>query len=226
MMSRWQISLRRLSAICLLQDKPVNSCISHSSDAKALENSVPVPRLLAVGEQKRSGLILCKEHYAEFAGPGAAINCPTEQGYTLILAIGSPEIIHVETHEERQKAYGRRIQWVRWLHKIVSYSDPLQRAEKLLAGFEEFFGSEILARIPVEVLSLLAGVLPQTIAMAQSQTHYSGATASVSLNSFLSDVNVSILNLDSQSFKTIPFKAAMHRPPCLESFTPALPCSA
>lgn len=202
----------------------MNSCISHSSSVQALETCVPPHRLLVVGEQKRSGVILCKEHYAEFAGPGAAINCTMEQSYTLILAIGAPDIIPVETHEERQKAYSRRIQWVRWLHKIVSYSDPLQRTEKLLSGFEEFFGSGILARIPIEVLGLLAGVFPQTIAMVQSQSQ-SSAT-SVSLDTFVNDVNVSILRLESQLFHTIPFKATVHRPPGLESFTLALPCSA
>jgi hypothetical protein len=207
----------------------VNSCISHSSNAQALETCVPAHRLLTVGEQKRSGLILCKEHYAEFAGPGAAINCTMEQSYTLILAIGAPDIIPVETHEERQKAYSRRIQWVRWLNKIVSYSDPLQRTEKLLSGFEEFFGSEILARIPIEVLGLLAGVLPQTIAMVQSQGQSFGATTSVSLNAFSNDLNVSILRLDNrldQLFHAIPFRTALYRPPDSESFTLALPCSA
>ncbi len=204
----------------------MNSCISPRSDANVLERSVSARCLLAVGEQKRSGLILCKEHYAEFAGPGAAINCSTEQSYSLILAIGSPEIIHVETHEERQKAYSRRIQWVRWLNKIVSYSDSLQRTEKLLSGFEEFFGNAILARIPIEVLGLLAGVLPQTIAMVRSQTHSSGAAPSVSLSTFSDDLNVSILRLDSDPLHTLPFKPAVNRPSCLESFTPALPCSA
>ncbi|MGQ9872223.1 hypothetical protein [Leptodesmis sp.] len=202
----------------------MNRCISHSSSVQALETYAPAHRLLAVGEQKRSGVILCKEHYAEFAGPGAAINCAMTQNYTLILAIGAPDIVPVETHEERQKAYSRRIQWVRWLHKIVSYSDPLQRTEKLLSGFEEFFGSEILARIPIEVLGLLAGVLPQTIAMVQSESQPSAISGS--LSAFSDDLNVSILRLDSQLFHTIPFKAPVYRSLSLESFTLALPCSA
>jgi hypothetical protein len=204
----------------------VDSLTSHSLNANILDTSVSVHHLLAVGEQKRSGIILCKEHYAEFAGPGAAINSSMEQSYALILAIGSPEIIHVETHEERQKAYGRRIQWVRWLHKIVSYSDPLQRAEKLLAGFEEFFGGDILVRIPIEVLGLLAGVLPQTIALVQTQANFSGGSMSVSFSTFSEDSNVSILKLGHHPLSAVPFKASVHRPACLESIPWALPCSA
>lgn len=126
-------------------------------------------QLSAVGEQKRSGLILCKSHYAEFAGPGAAVCNLFESDYATVIAIGSPELVEVNTHAERQKAYSRRIQWVRWLHKIVAQPEPMQRAEKLLVGFEEFFGSEILAGIPDVTLSLLAGVLPQTMTAARFQ---------------------------------------------------------
>ncbi|NJP10739.1 MAG: hypothetical protein HC866_15725 [Leptolyngbyaceae cyanobacterium RU_5_1] len=148
----------------------MNSCISHDLTQKAPEVIAPFQRLLAVGETKRSGLILCKVHYAEFAGPGAVIGCPVEPTYSSVIAIGSPEIFEVVTHEQRQKAYSRRIQWVRWLHKIVAQPDPIQRAEKLFAGFEEFFGGEVLADIPDTVLALLAGVLPQTIASLRSHT--------------------------------------------------------
>jgi hypothetical protein len=218
----------RVNPFCmnlLLLDKPVDNCSAHSSDTNSIETSNLRHHLLAVGEQKRSGIILCKEHYAEFAGPGAAINSSVDQSYALILAIGSPEIIQVDTHEERQRAYGRRIQWVRWLHKIVSHADPLQRTEKLLAGFEEFFGSEILARIPVEVLSLLAGVLPQTVTLVQSQSHFSGGIISVPLHSFTEDENVSLIRLGSQSPHPLPIKPSIC-PSYLDSFAAAFPCSA
>ncbi|MDX2231241.1 MAG: hypothetical protein NW220_16510 [Leptolyngbyaceae cyanobacterium bins.349] len=147
----------------------MNICTTHSPINISQNTSFSTRRLLAVGENKRSGLILCKPHYAEFAGPGAAICSPFEANYAQIIAIGSPDIVEVVTYEGRQQAYGRRIQWVRWLHKIVSEVEPNQRAEKLFAGFEEFFGSEVLVGIPNEVLALLAGVLPHTIALLRSQ---------------------------------------------------------
>lgn len=121
-----------------------------------------------MGESKRSGLILCKPNHAEFVGPGSAICNPGEVRYTRIIAIGSPDLVEMTTYEQRQQAYSRRIQWVRWLHRIVSEPDGLQRAEKLFYGFEEFFGSDILAGIPNDVLALLAGVLPQTIVTLRS----------------------------------------------------------
>jgi hypothetical protein len=145
--------------------KCVNTAIAPDIPPRYRPSATPLPNspLFTVGESKRSGVILCKSHCAEFAGPGAAISTPAEQGYTAVLAIGCPELVLVTAHSERQKAYGRRIQWLRWLNKIVSHPEPAQRVEKLLAGFEEFFGNEIVAAIPSEVISSLAGVLPQTV---------------------------------------------------------------
>ncbi len=138
-------------------------------------SSVPIvsspSRLLALGGQKRSGLILCKPHYAEFVGPGSAICNPIGANYTKIIVIGSPEFVEVTSYDARQQAYSRRIQWVRWLQRIVAEADPIQRADQLLSGFEEFFGSDVLAGIPNDALALLAGVLPTTIATQRVCCH-------------------------------------------------------
>lgn len=185
-----------------------------------------VNRLFAVGERKRSGLILCNPHSAEFAGPGAAICNPFQIGYTQIIAIGAPEIVEVSHYDDRQKAYGRRIQWVRWLHKIALEPIATQRAENLLAGFEEFFGSEILTELAPEVLALLAGVLPHTIQLLRSQPlerersqSQPRATASQSLNVRVIDLEPAIAPLQPDSFVTL---LTCHPP---TNFYP-LPCSA
>lgn len=127
--------------------------------------------ILAVSEQKKCGLILCKTYHADFAGPGAAVGSPVEQGYNVVIAIGSPELIPVETYEDRYKAYGRRIQWMRWLERITNYPDPSVRVEKLLAGFEAFFSRQVVIELPDEVLALLVGVLPQTVNAVRSQQY-------------------------------------------------------
>jgi hypothetical protein len=136
------------------------------------ETPLTFERLLAVSSHKRSGLILCKAFHAEFAGPGAMVCSPAEQEYTAVIAIGSPALVEVLTYEERRQAYGRRIQWIRWLHTIVKNPDPTQRAEKLCSSFEEFFGSHILVAIPDDILALLAGVLPETVKTVRSQHRY------------------------------------------------------
>jgi hypothetical protein len=125
--------------------------------------------LLAVSEQRKSGLILCREFYAEFAGPGAAVFTPVERPYTAVIAIGAPEITRVTEPRDRQRAYSRRIQWFRWLEKISDSANPAQRAEKLLYSFEAFFDSRVLISLPDQILALLVGVLPQTIALVRAQ---------------------------------------------------------
>jgi hypothetical protein len=110
-----------------------------------LDTALNVHQLLAVSEHKRSGLIICKAHHAEFAGPGAAVGTLVEQACVSVIAIGAPEIVSVVTHQQRQTAYSRRIQWMRWLQKITDHSDAIERAEKLFASFEEFFGAQALS---------------------------------------------------------------------------------
>jgi len=199
----------------------VNSCITTDLGHPGLKHPVSSPHLLVVGEQKRSGLILCKQYYAEFAGPGAAICNPFKAGYERIIAIGSPEIIEVTSYEERQQAYGRRIQWVRWLQRIVSEPEATQRAEKLFAGFEEFFGSEILSGLPNDVLALLAGVLPHTITLLRSQHEgigrgnqdFSPSSKPLDITVILLQKKADRLNADFSSFtNNHPLKALGNLP--------------
>jgi hypothetical protein len=138
--------------------------------ASELEAALSAQQLVAVGEHKRSGLIICKAHHAEFAGPGAIVGSPVEQACVSIIAIGAPEMMPVVTSKQRQTAYSRRIQWIRWLQKITEHADATQRAEKLFASFEEFFGASALMALSDEVLALLIGVMPLTIAAVRS--HY------------------------------------------------------
>ena len=137
-----------------------------------LNSSAEGPRpLLVVGEQKKSGLILCKEFHAEFAGPGAALCSPAEQPYKAVIAIGSPDIMATSSENERSRAYGLRIQWSRWLYRIADQENPTDRVEKLLAGLEGFFGRSVVMSLPSEVLALLVGVLPQTVDQVKDDYH-------------------------------------------------------
>ena len=147
----------------------MDSQFSSFNSLNSAEIAASSDLLLAISEQKKSGLILCKEYHAEFAGPGAAVATSVEQPYRAVIAIGAPELLPTTTPDGRKRAYGRRIQWARWLQKIVDHPEPTTRAEKLLAGFEEFFGRHVVLSLPTEVLALLAGVFPQTIDVVRSQ---------------------------------------------------------
>jgi hypothetical protein len=148
-----------------------------------------------------------------------------DQNCLAIIAIGSPEITEIQTYEERQQAYGRRIQWIRWLQKITDHPDPVQRAEKLFSGFEAFFGGQILMSLPDEVLALLAGVLPQTIAIVHSQYRYLRQTNQLAAESNESHLGPSVIALNPitmQAFAGMStlvsgsngFIDALHNLPC------------
>lgn len=160
--------------------------------------------LLAISEHKKSGLILCKQYHAEFAGPGAAVNSSVEPLYRAVIAIGSPELIQTTTSEDRLKAYGRRIQWGRWLQKIVENPDPMIRAEKLLAGFEEFFGRQVVVGLPCEVLALLASVFPGTIEQVRSQHWRGGKAGTMTFLPGSDQLKVTTISLNPHEVPEVP----------------------
>ncbi len=165
---------------------------------KPLISEVPPPSepLLAISEHKKSALILCKQYHAEFAGPGAAVNCSAEPAYRAVIAIGSPQLTPLLTPEDRRRAYGRRIQWGRWLQKIVEHPDSFVRSEKLLVGFEEFFGRQVVTGLPSEVLALLAGVFPGTIEQVRSQHWRSTRSGTMSFLPGSDQLKVTTVSLD------------------------------
>ncbi|MCY7407022.1 MAG: hypothetical protein LH631_06500 [Alkalinema sp. CAN_BIN05] len=142
--------------------------VNHFTKTSPIEGPAP---LLMVGEQKKSGLILCKEFHAEFVGPGAALCSPVEQPYKAVIAIGSPDIMATSNTMDRSRAYGLRIQWSRWLYRIADQDNPIDRVEKLLAGLEGFFGRSVVMSLPIEVLALLVGVFPHTVEQVKENYH-------------------------------------------------------
>lgn len=120
-------------------------------------------RFMTINRCKRNGLIIYKPHHAEFAGPGAAVGGNCDLDCQKVIPVGNLSLIVPDNFNDRQTAYKIRIQWLRLMKKSTEYDDPLQRAEKLMFQFENFFDSQTLEQLPDEAFSLLVGVLPQTI---------------------------------------------------------------
>ncbi|WP_088239639.1 hypothetical protein [Calothrix rhizosoleniae] len=124
-------------------------------------------KLLTVNSRRRNGLILFKEYHAEFAGPGAAVGGDYDRDCQGVLPIGNLSLLKMESHEERQKAYLIRRQWIRLIGQITQNSSPTQRVHKILDQFEQYFPSDVVADLPDEAFALLIGVLPQTACMVR-----------------------------------------------------------
>jgi len=108
-------------------------------------------------------LILYKGFHAEFAGPGAAVGSIHDLDCQLALPVGNLSLLAPDSHEERQKAYLIRRQWIRLMKQITEKPTPQQRVQKILEQFEQYFDAETVAQLPDEAFALLVGVLPQTV---------------------------------------------------------------
>ncbi|PAX59589.1 hypothetical protein [Brunnivagina elsteri] len=132
-------------------------------------------KVLVVNSRRRNGLILFKRYHAEFAGPGAAVGGDYDRDCLGVLPIGNLSLLTPETHEERQKAYLIRRQWIRLIKQITENSVAAQRVQKILEQFEQYFPSEMVSRLPDEAFAFLVGVLPQTAAIVRrSGSHVDG----------------------------------------------------
>lgn len=120
-------------------------------------------QVLMVNSRRRNGLILYKRYHAEFAGPGAAVGSFYDRDCEWALPVGNLSLLSPESHEERQKAYLIRRQWIRLMKQITEKPSPVQRVQKILEQFEQYFDSETIARMPDEAFAQLIGVLPQTV---------------------------------------------------------------
>jgi hypothetical protein len=119
--------------------------------------------VFVVNSRKRNGLILFKHYHAEFAGPGAAVGGDYDRDCQWVIPIGNLSLLTLESHEDRQKAYLIRRQWIRLIKQITENPAPRQRVQKILDQFEQYFPPEMVASLPDEAFALLVGVLPQTV---------------------------------------------------------------
>ena len=134
-------------------------------------------QLLMVNSRRRNGLVIYKQFHAEFAGPGAAVGGFFDMDCVKAIPVGDLSLVEPDTHEERQKAYLIRRQWIRLTQQFTDNAVPLQRAQMILNQFENYFDPATVAQLPDEAFALLVGVLPQTIrSMRQSSTNLNPKT--------------------------------------------------
>ncbi len=128
-------------------------------------------QLLIVNSRRKNGLILIKNYYAEFAGPGSAVGSWFDADLEKAIPVGNLSLIKPKTSEEKQKGYLIRRQWVRLMKQITDNPIPEERAQVILNQFENWFDAETVAALPDEAFALLVGVLPQTIKKTRDVIH-------------------------------------------------------
>ncbi|MBF2026453.1 MAG: hypothetical protein IGS48_06765 [Oscillatoriales cyanobacterium C42_A2020_001] len=160
-----------------------NEVLSHNQksvelqDVKEILHRLASEELLIVNSRRRNGLIIYKQYYAEFAGPGAAVGGFFDVDCQQILPVGELSLVYPADQEERQKAYLIRRQWIRLTHQLTDNPLPMQRAQMILNQFENYFGAETVEQLPDEAFALLVGVLPQTVRMLRQNSANLGVRA-------------------------------------------------
>lgn len=155
----------RMCVPCIQGYSVIKHCQERMEDSQEKEilTQMHSQQLLIVNSRRRNGLILYKRYHAEFAGPGAAVGGLFDKDCQRSLPVGNLSLIHPETAEERQRAYLIRRQWIRLTTQITNDPVPLQRAQKILTQFQQYFDAETVAHLPDDAFALLVGVLPETI---------------------------------------------------------------
>ncbi len=126
-------------------------------------------QLLSVANNSDAGVILQKNFFAEFVGPGAAIGGMFDVGCVKIYTLGKGELSTPATLIERQQAFHRRIEDIEMMQKLCQSEAPLQRSIDLLELLCDRFSLPEVRKIPNDVLAKTVGVFPNTIVMAWQQ---------------------------------------------------------
>lgn len=142
------------------------------SSSEPLDPESPLGRIRSgqtwiVNNRRRNGLILVKEFYAEFAGPGAAVGGAIDSDCYAVIPLGDFELLEPKSVAERKTGYLTRLQWLKLIERAVARGDARQRSRKLLDLFEEFFDRSDIEKLPDLALAAIVGVIPKTVRMVR-----------------------------------------------------------
>lgn len=149
-------------------DATIPAAILTGSDPAALADYLLQGHLLVVSKRQRNGLLLVKEFYAEFAGPGAIVGGNFDRDCRRVIPVGHLSLTPPSNHDECQEAFLIRRQWIRLTQQFTDSSGPaVGRARMILNQFETYFDARAVQKLPDEAFALLVGVFPHTVRLAR-----------------------------------------------------------
>jgi hypothetical protein len=132
--------------------------------------------LLKVKGAKGSAVILCRRHYAEIIGPGAAIGGILDLDVRQVIPLGEVRFQAPESREDKQKAFVMRQKWCNSVQKMIQTHDsPLERAFLMLEKLRQYSGLQAVDSLSDDVIAQLVAVLPKTVSLARSYHNYQEA---------------------------------------------------
>lgn len=146
-----------------------------NSQVKSVPAELPLSffksgQFLCLSPDCKGGLILQKQFYADFVGPGAVVGSNFDVNCISVYVVGTVEFLVPTTYSERQQAYQKRLAYTQQLQEIAGKEAPLQRGFSILHQLCEWVGAKHTQQIPDELVARLAGVLTKTITSVK-KTH-------------------------------------------------------
>ncbi len=144
---------------------------SANKPAQPATSALPVSlfqsgQLLAIPPNCRGGLILQRSFYADLIGPGSAVGGYFDVKCKSVYLLGNLQFYVPTTYEDRRLAVHKRINCIKKQQSIVLVPSAIERAERIIDLLCRWLGKAEAQKIPHDLLSQLAGVLPKTTTQA------------------------------------------------------------
>lgn len=137
---------------------------SHSNgDLDRILTDIKEGLFLIVNSRRKNGLIIYKQHHAEFAGPGALVGGIIDPDAVELIPVGNWSISPPQDERERQRAILMRRQWIVLFNRTTTNIDPHTRVKQILNQFENWFDPDTVTEIPDDAIARLVGVTSDTV---------------------------------------------------------------
>lgn len=135
-------------------------------------------QLLALHPDSQGGLILLKTHYADFIPDGAAVGGHLDLNCSMIYPLGDVRLVAPATSKQRRQAFNTRLSYLNRLQELMLIPTPLGRTQSVIMQLFQWVGYGPTQHIPTALIAHLAGVLPETAAIARQQVGHLHCRAS------------------------------------------------
>lgn len=138
-----------------------------SPQAAALLAQLQSGNIFQLAPECQGGLIIEKQFYSDFAGPGAAIGGQFDAACVAIYPVGAIQVRSLTSRQERFQALQIRIAYAERLGKIASLQVPLRRGGLIVEQLSKWLPHQSVEAIADELIAQLVGILPTTVRLSK-----------------------------------------------------------
>jgi hypothetical protein len=141
-----------------------------SPQAASLLAQLQSGQIFQLAPDCQGGLIIEKQFYSDFAGPGAAIGGQFDAACVALYAVGTIQVRSLESRQKRLQAIQIRAAYAERLGKIASLQVPLRRGSLIIEQLCKWLPHQphqTMEAIADEQIAQLVGILPTTVRLSK-----------------------------------------------------------